>query len=101
MMTSKTMMVPIDVNEDGTLSVPPESVELLDGEQSQKAHNTRLHSLRMLENLAISGALKPADMIKVLETLAKFQFKPASMEPNKKKGPATAEDMLKELLKDE
>lgn len=100
-MTTKSMLVPIDVNEDGTLSVPEEAVEVLDGEQSQKAHNTRLHSLRMLENLAISGALKPADMIKVLETLAKFQFKPASMEPSRKKGPETAEDILRELLKDE
>ncbi|MBO8085923.1 MAG: hypothetical protein J7D61_07775 [Marichromatium sp.] len=93
-------LAPIAVDDQGRLTLPPDLIDLLSWEQAEAAHNTRLHSLRLMETLLLSGQLDVPQMLKVLETLAKYQFRPAAIEQGKRKEKST-EDLLSELVSDE
>ena len=90
-------LVPVTVNQDtGAISIPTEHIPVLTRDQSRHAHNTNLHSLQVLEMLLLSGTMDTKEMLKALETLAKYQFAPAAhrrKEGEEKK----VEDWLEEI----
>jgi len=67
-------------NKTGEISLPTELVEqvMLDDDQSSLASGTRLHSLRLMEALILSGRLSKQEMINLLKVLAEYQFIKAS-----------------------
>lgn len=71
----------------------PGNVPGLTDEQSKNAYDTRLHSLRMMEALILSGEMNISEMMAGLEKLAKYQFKPAAT----RKGPETNETPIEQL----
>jgi len=96
----KKHLVPMDYNkEDQTIAVPAEILEkvLLGAEESKKAHNTSLNSLKLMEAMVMSGYLSKTEMIKLLTTLAEYQFIKASSNRQPVQKEKSVEDYLMEI----
>lgn len=85
------------LDEDGNMQFLPGSVPGLTEEQSDEAYGTKVHSLRLMETIILSGHMRVTDIMKALETLAKYQFKPASARKDASPDDS-AIDVLRELI---
>jgi hypothetical protein len=93
-------LVAVDYNpETEEIGLPQELVDELTmtNEQSNKAHGTRLHSLRLMEALILSGRLTRAEMIRLAQTLAEYQFIKASSTRQPAQKEKTIEEYLREI----
>jgi hypothetical protein len=96
----KKHLVPMDYDFDTKeIGVPQEVLEevLLDDSKSKEAHGTSLNSLKLMEALIMSGRLSKIEMIKLLTTLAEYQFIKASSNRQPVQKEKTVEDYLAEI----
>jgi hypothetical protein len=99
----KKYKIPMITDEETKEIQFPDAVirdSLLTEEESAFAHNTSLHSLRLMEALLMSGTLNKIEVIGLLKILAEYQF----LKAGARKAPDTEKnvvDLLKELDNEE
>lgn len=76
----------------------PGLVPGLNAEDSAEAYDTKVHSLRLMEMLLVSGKLTIKETIDLLKELAKYQFKAANARVREKsKVEKSAAQLLQEI----
>jgi hypothetical protein len=89
----------MDEQRDKVVVKPiPGFVPGLSAEDSAEAYDTKVHSLRMMEILLVSGKLTIGETIDLLKELARYQFKAANARSREKsKVEKSAAELLQEL----